>query len=125
MNLLHLKTNMKLAGNTMSTQEKLPLLQEAHNLIHGQRQADYGPPHQNFTQIAVLWTALLATKLTKKITPTEVAFMMQQLKVARLLNQPTHHDSLVDGVAYGALAEVIQQSQASGTPLPGILGEIA
>lgn len=106
------------------TKETIPLLQEAHNLIHGQRQADYGPPHQNFTQIAALWTALLATKLTKKITPVEVAFMMQQLKIARLLNQPDHHDSLVDNAAYGALAEVIQQSQAFGTKLPGILGEI-
>jgi Domain of unknown function (DUF6378) len=107
------------------TKDNLPLLQEAHNLIHGQRQADYGSPHQNFTQIAVMWTALLATKLTKKITPVEVAFMMQQLKVARLLNQPSHHDSLVDGVAYGALAETIQQAQAAGGTLPGILEELS
>lgn len=100
------------------------ILQESHELIHGARRTDYGPAHQSFTQIATLWTALLATKLTSKITATEVALLMQQLKVARLIHQPAHYDSILDNVSYGALVKTVQDAEASGDELPGILGQL-
>lgn len=102
------------------TQEQKPFLQEVHELINGPRAADYGGAKQNFTQIAVLWSALLATKLTKPITATEVAMLMQQLKMARLLNQPGHHDSALDNAGYAGLIPVIL---GDTNELPGILGK--
>lgn len=99
-----------------------PFLQQAHDLINGQRAQDYGGAHQNFTQIAALWNALLATKLTKPITAMEVAMLMQQLKIARLLNQPDHHDSWLDNAGYAGLIPVIQAGE--GNSLPGILGSL-
>lgn len=103
------------------TQETKPFLQQAHELINGQRRQDYGPAHENFTQIAVLWSGLFAKKLNQPITATEVAMAMQLLKMARLLNQPTHFDSQLDNASYAALIPVIQAAQDSGEPLKGIL----
>lgn len=109
-------------GHYSLNPKNIPFLQQAHNLIHGQRAVDYGSASQNFAQIAALWSALLATKLTKPITPSEVAMLMQQLKMARLVHQPGHQDSLLDNAGYAGLLPIIQKSQEK---LPGILGDLA
>lgn len=103
---------------------KKSILQESFDLINGQRKVDYGSAHQGFAQIAVLWTALLSSKLTSKITATEVALLMQQLKVARIIHQPTHYDSQLDNISYGALVQTVQEAEKSGAKLPGILGDL-
>jgi Domain of unknown function (DUF6378) len=102
---------------------EIPFLQQAHNLINGQRAADYGGAHQSFTQIAGMWSSLLAAKLTKPITASEVAMAMQMLKMARLINQPEHADSALDNAGYAGLIPVIMAGDNKA--LPGILGDVS
>ena len=59
------------------------VLAEADELIHGERNNAYGSPTQNFTDIAALWSVLLARKLAEPIEPREVADMMIAMKLAR------------------------------------------
>ena len=75
------------------------ILKEANELIHGDRQKDYGPPEENFARIAKGWSVILGAQ----VTPEQVALCMAWLKIARLAEGP-HRDSYVDGAAYMALA---------------------
>lgn len=81
------------------------ILMKANEIIHGQRQEDYGPPDRSFDTIAKLWNIYLNTCPGNRtyITAADVAMMMVLLKVARTENVPTE-DSLVDICGYAALA---------------------
>lgn len=106
---------------TKAVDVKIPLLHQAETLINGQRQADYGGKLQNFTQIAMGFNMVLATKLTSPVTPDDVALLMNQVKVARLAKSPLHTDSILDIAGYaGCLAE-LQEERAAGVVLPGLL----
>lgn len=76
------------------------ILQEAAELINGDRQAAYGPAKANFQRIADGWSVLLGVE----VSPQQVALCMTWLKMARLVHQPGHKDSHVDAAAYIALA---------------------
>lgn len=80
------------------------ILTEAHDVIYGEREQTYGSPDKNLQIIAGLWTIYLE----RAITVDDVCNMMILLKVARLKNQPTHHDSQVDICGYAALMERVQ-----------------
>ena len=80
------------------TTERTRVLEEANELINGQRQEDYGTPRQNFGVIADMWAAYLGPD----IEPRDVANMMALLKIARL-RLANHRDSAVDGAGYLAL----------------------
>ena len=80
------------------TTERTRVLEEANELINGQRQDDYGTPRQNFGVIADMWAAYLGAD----IEPRDVANMMALLKIARL-RLANHRDSAVDGAGYLAL----------------------
>lgn len=56
----------------------------------------YGGPRSNHQRIAALWGAMLGVN----ITPEQVALMMIQVKVARLMETPDHEDSWVDIAGY-------------------------
>lgn len=75
------------------------ILMDADRLIHGDRQADYGPPDKNFARIAVGWQVILGAPVTAE----QVARCMVWLKIARLCEGP-HRDSYADGAGYLALA---------------------
>jgi hypothetical protein len=84
----------------MSVQSiRAAILDRARRLITGQRQADYGPPSENFARIATIWSVILQTS----IRPDQVALCMAGLKLARLAQGP-HADSYDDLCGYGALA---------------------
>lgn len=76
------------------------LLDEANDLINGDRQQEYGPPEENFRRIAAGWSVILS----RDVDMFEVALCMAWLKVARLVESPRHRDSYIDGAAYIALA---------------------
>lgn len=83
------------------------ILHAAEHLINGPRAKTYGTPNKNFTNIAALWAPILGTT----ITPAQVALCLTQLKIARLINHPTHEDSWVDAAGYIALgAEVAERN---------------
>jgi hypothetical protein len=85
------------------------VLEEAQDIIYGDREKTYGKPSKNLTCIAEMWAAYLTNRFgyedTLGLNAKDVAVMMTLLKCARLANTPGHRDSLVDGAAYLALVE--------------------
>ena len=79
------------------------ILQEAQDVVYGDRQADYGSVTQNFTTIAQLWSAVLGIK----VSPEQVGLCMVQVKVARQMNKPKR-DNLVDICGYAACLEKME-----------------
>lgn len=97
------------------------LADEAKALVQGQRQADYGDKRQNFTQIAMLFQGVLATKLApgQAITAEDVALLMIQVKIARLAKSPDHRDSILDVAGYAICFDMLRQERDLGIPLLG------
>ena len=81
------------------------ILDEAREIIYGDREKTYGAPDKNLAKIAALWTAYTGFNLNAN----DVCLMMILLKVARLTNDATHRDSLTDLCGYAALMERIQK----------------
>jgi hypothetical protein len=77
------------------------VLDEAKDIIYGDREKTYGKPSKNLETIAVFWSEYIGTKLSAK----DVAVMMVLLKAARLRNDINHRDSVVDICGYAALIE--------------------
>ena len=76
------------------------ILDEAESLINGDRNADYGPPTQDFARTAALWTVYLAGRT--EIQPHDVAAMMALLKLSRIVWSPGNRDHWVDLAGYAA-----------------------
>lgn len=88
----------------------MTILEEADQIIYGDREQTYGKPSKNLDCIAQLWTAYLTNRKNsdEELGAVDVAAMMTLLKIARLANSPDHRDSLVDAVGYLALIERCQ-----------------
>ena len=99
----------------------LSLLEQADQLINGPRQNDYGDKLQNFSQIAMGWQMLLATKLRPdaEIAPEDVALCMIQVKLARLAKSPDHKDSILDVAGYAGCYDLLQAERRAGKQLQG------
>lgn len=72
---------------------------EADKVI-ADRHAVYGSPVSNFNDITSLWNAAFGYKMAAPFTPADIAQAMRLVKEARLMNDPTHRDSLVDICGY-------------------------
>ena len=72
------------------------LIEEAYAIVNGSRQADYGPPEDNFARIAKRWS----THAGVTVCAEDAALMMIDLKLARLKATPDHRDSVVDLIGY-------------------------
>ena len=88
------------------------VLTEAHEIIYGDREQTYGKPSKNLDTIADMWSAYIDAasgrvldKNNLKLGPKDVAIMMILLKAARLANNDSHRDSIVDICGYAALIE--------------------
>lgn len=68
---------------------------DAIRLVERDRQNSYGPPDENLTRIAEMWSAFLKTD----ISAMDVALMMVLLKISRT-KAGYAKDNSVDGVAY-------------------------
>jgi hypothetical protein len=79
-------------------------LAEANDLINGDRQAEYGPPRQNFDRVAAMWSAYL----NYEVDGHDVAVCMALLKIARITSGAPKHDTYVDASAYMALANELK-----------------
>ena len=78
-------------------------LEEAINLVGGQRHVDYGDKKENHNNIAKLWDAYLDVK----IDAHDVAIMMTLLKIARTKLGKRTSDTYIDASAYMAIAREI------------------
>jgi hypothetical protein len=88
------------------------ILTEAHQLIYGDRETTYGDPGKNLRCIANFWALYMHHKygIEFHLDVDDVCAMMRLLKEARLINTPSHRDSLVDVCGYSALQERIQHA---------------
>ena len=80
------------------------ILEEAKELVKGDRQKEYGDKLTNHENIAALWSIFLR----KKITPHDAAMCMALVKVARLMHA-RKQDSYIDLAAYAAIAAEINE----------------
>ena len=88
--------------------ESKSVLDEAKEIIYGDREKTYGHPAKNLTTIAMMWSMYLGARLdaaNSVLSPQDVSVMMVLLKCARLANDPSHRDSVVDICGYAALIE--------------------
>jgi hypothetical protein len=94
-------------GMTKILIDRDDFLEQAKELINGQRAKDYGDAKENHQKIASLWSAYLTCKRPDgssyiHITPEDVVLMMMLVKVARITHSSTT-DSWVDLCGYAAL----------------------
>jgi hypothetical protein len=73
------------------------LLQHAAGVVEKRRE-HYGEPAALFDHIATRWSLVLGAK----VTPAQVALCLIDLKLARLVRDPKHLDSIVDVAGYAA-----------------------
>lgn len=71
------------------------MIDEAKEIVSGQRQEDYGSIDESFKRIEALWSAYLGNNIDKYDVPK----MMMLLKISRAKNG-NHRDSFVDIVGY-------------------------
>lgn len=74
-------------------------LQQAIDIINGERQDVYGSPEDSFSKIADYWTTYLGDQMTDRITAEDVAMMMVLFKIAREANQHKR-DNIIDAAGY-------------------------
>ena len=77
----------------MSTESSVLL--EAQKLVHGDRNADYGHPLDDFARTARMWSAILGVE----VSPEQVGLCKVAVKISRQCNRPKR-DNLVDGAGY-------------------------
>ena len=75
-------------------------LEEAVELVGGQRHVDYGDKKENHNNIAKLWDAYLDVK----IDAHDVAICMTLLKIARAKFGDPKPDTYIDASAYMSIA---------------------
>lgn len=81
------------------------MLEQAIKIVSSDRNKQYGPPEDNFQNIANMWNQYLkAQGFDIEFSPSDVAYMMILMKVARLATNPTHLDSITDVAGYAACA---------------------
>jgi hypothetical protein len=72
-----------------------------------ERQLHYGPPEDNLSRIAKRWSLTLE----REVTPQQVALCMIDVKLARLIHDPGHRDSIMDLAGYAACLNEINRHQ--------------
>lgn len=78
------------------------ILEEANGLVHGDRQAAYGHPLDDFSRTAKMWSAILG----HEVTAEQVGLCMCAVKLSRQVNKPKR-DNLVDLAGYAATVQMV------------------
>ena len=87
--------------------ERGSILDEAKEVINGERQNHYGDPEDSFALIAEYWSIYL----DRHLSPQDVAMMMVLFKLARESHQHKR-DNLVDAAGYlGILGDMCEDGQ--------------
>lgn len=85
-------------------------LQQAIDIINGERQDVYGSPEDSFSKIADYWTTYLGDQMTDRITAEDVALMMVLFKIAREANQHKR-DNIIDAAGYLGIYADMQEDR--------------
>lgn len=82
------------------------LLNEAADLVDGDRNNQYGDPVEDFSRTAQYWTTYLSSRMNNcdwlHLDAHDVAVMMSLLKISRLSWSPDKRDHWVDLAGYAA-----------------------
>lgn len=88
----------------MSDNYRTSILEEAIQLINGDRNNDYGDPLDDFKTTASLWQTYLARTIEARghlmLLPHDVAVLMNLLKIARISWSPEKGDHWADIAGY-------------------------
>lgn len=92
------------------------VIQEAQDIIHGDREQTYGHPAKNLEKIATQWTLYMRQKYNQQVllSAEDVCWMMSILKMVRQMNADKR-DNLIDAIGYVGLIERINENLASDT----------
>lgn len=94
--------------------ERLVVLRKAEESVMD-RAISYGHPENSFNLIANFWNTWLCARYGESFSPLsvpDVAMMLALMKVARLCNNPSHKDSIVDLAGYAAcFGEIILNTE--------------
>lgn len=89
------------------------ILAKASQLVSADRHQTHGDSLVNHQCIANLWNGYLRGRVASgndtELAPTDIANMMELLKIARRLNGDFNVDDYVDGAGYSALAGKLAQ----------------
>lgn len=101
-----LAVGVKLDCETLKS-PRASALDEARQLVTGDRNNQYGPPTQDFQRTANLLNALGyhredATGEVHEILPSDVAIIIAQVKISRIMHSRPKRDSWVDLAGYAA-----------------------
>ena len=72
------------------------ILDTAKQYITKDRAEEHGDLDSNFTTIAAYWS----THLNTAVSATDVAVMMNLVKIARIKSNPANMDNWIDGCGY-------------------------
>ena len=80
------------------------LLEEAIQIVCGDRNISYGDPQADFKRTAGIWTAMFGVLLKEdaEFQSHHVAMAMIALKLSRLMWSPDKYDSWLDMAGYSA-----------------------
>lgn len=91
------------------------ILLEAHRIINGERQQQYGSPEDSHAVIASMWNGYLDAREDARcgrgLDASDVAHMMVLFKLARQINGAGKRDNYVDAAGYLGIASDIQDSR--------------
>ena len=90
------------------------VLREAERLTHGERNASYGPPDEDYARVVDIFRALTGIPLTA----SDGALFMLAVKLARIskhhLADSVHKDSVVDACGYLWVYGMIMRDKTVG-----------
>lgn len=87
----------------MKSGMKSETLKRADEIIHGERQDQYGDPEDSFDLIADYWNAYILKKTEVCLDAADVAIMLALMKIARMSGQEWQGDNAVDACGYLAI----------------------
>ena len=110
--------------------KRMNILEEANEIVSGDRNKTYGDPADNHLATARLWTVYIIERkhamqvaqgkgecepMIFKITEADVCFLNILQKIARTIHGETTHDTLVDIAGYARNIEILQDKDEEPT----------
>lgn len=89
------------------------ILRTANDIIHGDREKDYGRPVDSFTRLAEALNLVLRPKLREgvELDAVDAAVLMIAMKLSRLAGGDRKDDTWVDLAGYSALGAEVRDQQ--------------
>jgi len=87
----------------MPNEQDIPILEQAREILGGDRREAYGSVHTSFRKLADMWSLIL----DYEVTPAQVCLCMIGLKITREMNAHKK-DNLTDLAGYAQLLSYLE-----------------